>query len=179
MRIISGTRKGLRLKAPKGNGTRPVLDQVKEAIFNILPSPDDLLVLDLYAGTGALGIECLSRGAREAVFVEKNPVCARVLENLMISTFSQSAHLITKPVTTACRLLRKKGRTFDWIFCDPPYDQDLLNPTLALSDFHSLTHPGTRLIIEHSARELPKEGLWKIVDQRHYGQTWISFLKLA
>lgn len=178
MRIISGSLKGHPLKAPKGMNTRPVLDQVKEAIFNILPSPEGLCVLDVFAGTGALGIESLSRGAKEAVFIEKESESTRVLlDNLDRSKLGGQAHVIAKPLEPACRLLRKKKRQFDWIFCDPPYDKGLIARALDNPDFLTLAHPETILIIEHSPRERPDSKHWTVNDSRKYGQTLISFLQ--
>lgn len=178
MRIISGSLKGHPLKAPKGMSTRPVLDQVKEAIFNILPSPEGLCILDVFAGTGALGIEALSRGAKEAAFIEKESESTSVLlENLKRCRLNERAHVIAKPLEPACRLLRKKKRQFDWIFCDPPYDKGLIARALDNPDFLTLAHSETILIIEHSPRERPDSEHWTATNTRRYGQTYISFLR--
>lgn len=181
MRVISGKLGSRPLKSPKGAATRPVLDQVKEAIFNILPSPEGVTVLDLFAGTGALGIEALSRGGTEAVFVESDPACSKILlQNLFDLGIADVAYVIAKPAAIACRLLRKKERHFDWIFCDPPYDRNLLALTLHSPDLLALTRPDTILIVEHSPREpFPENGLWTVHDRRHYGQTVITFARRA
>lgn len=178
MRVISGNLKGRTLKCPKGNATRPVLDQVKEAIFNILPAPNGLAVLDLFAGTGALGIEAMSRGAGRAVFVESQTACATVLlQNLKNCGLLNNVHVLKRSYTLACRMLRKKKLCFDWIFCDPPYDQGLIAASLENTDLLALARADSILIMEHSPREMPANPCWTEIDRRQYGQTLVSFLK--
>lgn len=124
MRVIGGTAKRLQLKTLDGIETRPTTDRIKETLFNMInPYIYDCNFLDLFAGSGGIGIEALSRGAREAVFVEKNPkamVCIK--DNLKFTNLSQKARTMTGDVMTALRKLEGEIK-FDYIFMDPPYDQ--------------------------------------------------------
>ncbi len=178
MRIVAGQYKGLVLKSPKGEGTRPVTNRVKESLFNILGPLDGESVLDLFAGSGALGIEALSRGANRAVFVEKNRAAADLIaENLSRLKPPASAQVLAMPALSACRVLQKRGASFDLIFCDPPYDQNAVNPTLDDAIFISLCAPNALLLVEHSPREHPNSKHWQTRDVREYGQTVVSFLR--
>lgn len=178
MRVISGTLKGRVLKGPKTHDTRPVLDQVKESLFNILPNPEGLRVLDIFAGTGAIGIEALSRGAQNAVFIEKDSRALRVLlENLTACNLLERVHVLHRSSDLALKILKKKKAEYDWIFCDPPYDRDLVNQTISDPNLLALTTPETLLIVEHSPRERPESKFWQSVDMREYGQTRMSFLR--
>ena len=148
MRVITGSARGRRLKTPKDEHVRPTTDQVKEAVFNILrDSVEGRRVLDLFAGTGQLGIEALSRGAKEAVFVDASPASIKLVkENLALCGFeAQVLH------TDALSYLRRCGR-FDLIFLDPPYDSDLYEKTLeSINLFDILTEGG--IIITEARRE--------------------------
>ena len=126
MRVITGTARGRRLKTPEGMDIRPTTDNVKESLFNIIQFDiDGRRVLDLFAGTGQLGIECLSRGAREAVFLDKSPAAVKIVrENLKSCGFSA-----TVLQRDALEYLDGCGR-FDLIFVDPPYDAGLYEPVL-------------------------------------------------
>jgi 16S rRNA (guanine966-N2)-methyltransferase len=179
MRVIAGSAKGRRLKGPRrGDAVRPVLDQVKESIFSILFDVRDLQVLDCYAGTGAIGIEALSRGAAHAVFIEFHPRTARLIaENLAYCKLADRGTILTLPAERALRVLGKRDAAFDLIFVDPPYERGLVNPTLHRICDRGLLRPQARVIIEHHPHEVvhPPTGL-VLRDQRKYGQTHISFL---
>ncbi|GEM_PF-373071 len=161
MRVIAGSVKGLRLKAPSTQKVRPVADKVKGAIFNILGDISGTRVLDLFAGSGSVGIEALSREASFCVFVEADKNIASYLQkNLEHCCLEKKAKLLVQKVSRAIPWLEKKGQTFDLIFVDPPYDKNLLNPTLELLCQHpSLLSPHSLLVIEHSPRELPKQAI--------------------
>ncbi len=121
MRVIAGYLKGRRLKSP--DGIRPVTDLIKEAIFNILQNEDwqNIKVLDLFAGSGSLGIESLSRGARQVLFIDKNPVSKAIIkENLKNTEFNYE--ILTGDVFILLKKLFKKGSKFNIIFSDPPFD---------------------------------------------------------
>jgi 16S rRNA (guanine966-N2)-methyltransferase len=154
MRVITGTAKGHRLKAPKGLGTRPMLDRVKEALFSVLEGygPIRGRVLDLYAGTGALGIECLSRGASWADFVEhKAHVCQIIRENLEHTRLADRARVFQMPVE---RFLRRQGphEKYDIIIMDPPYADPAIEATIcAVHDADLLKDTGL-LVVGHSPR---------------------------
>lgn len=178
MRVIAGKCKGHRLTAPKGSLVRPALDQVKEAIFNILFDVSDKAVLDLFAGSGSIGIEALSRGAAHATFVEHNTAAHRsIIDNLRKCGLEDSATVYRIDVARAIRRLDKCDERFDLIFVDPPYLKDLVNPTLVQLGASKLVHDGSIVIIEHH----PKEPIAKIpgmtlTETRKYGQTLISFV---
>lgn len=179
MRVISGSAKGHRLTAPKGSRIRPALDQVKEAIFNILYDVEGLRVLDLFAGTGSIGIEALSRGAAEAVFVEEwGKAVEHIHKNLEHTKLSARSRVMRQSVAKAIPLLARKGLRFDLIFVDPPYLKGLLNPTLAELGSSPIAPPGALVVVEHHPKEPVEahEGL-ALTDSRKYGQTLISFLE--
>lgn len=179
MRVIAGSAKGLKLYAPNTSKVRPASDKVKGAIFNILGNIEDSKVLDLFAGSGSVGIEALSRGAKDAVFVELDrQIAESIQKNLENCHFSHLAKILRMEVKTALSLLSKKNESFHLIFVDPPYDKNLLNPTLLLVDKLNLLQSGGVLVTEHSPREMPEtQETLEIFDQRQYGQTFISFLR--
>lgn len=154
MRVITGAAKGHRLKAPKGLGTRPMLDRVKEALFSVLEGygPIRGRVLDLYAGTGSLGIECLSRGAAWADFVEqKAHVCQIIRENLEHTRLIDRARVIQMPVG---RFLSKYNahEKYAIIIMDPPYADPAIVATICAVDDSNLLADTGLLIVGHSPR---------------------------
>jgi 16S rRNA (guanine966-N2)-methyltransferase len=179
MRVIAGKAKGRKLTAPATLKVRPATDKVKGAVFNILGEIEGVRVLDLFAGSGSMGIEALSRGALSCCFVESDRRIASFLKkNLAACRLEGVGHVLTMTVAPATRLLSKKKEKFDLIFVDPPYDRRFIDPTLGtLEESDLLTKEGW-IVVEHSPREMPQphERL-EIFDQRRYGQTWISFLK--
>lgn len=128
MRIISGTARGLKLQSLSGSDTRPTLDNVKEAIFSMLfDYVRGARVLDLFAGSGALGIEALSRGAEHADFVDLNPAACKVIkENLTKSRFLDVSKLYTLEAKAYIERAKKDGKKYDLIFLDPPYSLGML-----------------------------------------------------
>lgn len=154
MRVITGTAKGHRLKAPKGFATRPMLDRVKESLFSVLEGygPIRGRVLDLYAGTGSLGIECLSRGAAKADFVEQSShVCRIIRENLEHTKLSEHGRIHCMPVS---RFLHKSGSltNYDIIIMDPPYADPHIEQTIYTIVAKQLGAIGGLLVIGHSPR---------------------------
>jgi 16S rRNA (guanine966-N2)-methyltransferase len=128
VRIIAGTRKGHTIQAPPGRGTRPTSDRVRENVFNILGPVDDAVVLDLYAGSGAMGLEALSRGAAQVVFVEHDPDALRAIEQNLDKLRLRGTVLRQDAVA----VLAGENRKYDLVFVDPPYDMYLdLEPQLA------------------------------------------------
>lgn len=168
MRVVAGEFRGRRLRMPK-RGTRPTADRVREALFSMLGDLDGARVLDLYAGSGALGIEALSRGARTAVFVERDPRAAAVIErNLTELGLDQS--VIGDDVM---RFLDRGEGTFDLVFCDPPYDS---GPRIAgpLSErLPALLAPDARIVTESDKRR-PLELPLPLIRERTYGDTRIA-----
>ncbi|HXD55283.1 MAG TPA: 16S rRNA (guanine(966)-N(2))-methyltransferase RsmD [Solirubrobacteraceae bacterium] len=175
MRVIAGTYGGRRLKAPPGRGTRPTSDRVREAIFSMLGELDGARVLDLFAGTGALGIEALSRGAASAVFVERDGTAARVLaENLgSLGLDPERCQLRRGEALAALRTAAGRGEFYDLIFIDPPYgDAARLGPGLSAL-LAPVLAPGARLVAE-SDRRGPLRLDAPIVTERRYGDTSIT-----
>ncbi|MEZ3436046.1 MAG: 16S rRNA (guanine(966)-N(2))-methyltransferase RsmD [Lachnospiraceae bacterium] len=153
MRVIAGTAKRLILKTVEGIDTRPTTDRIKETLFNILaPELYDCRFLDLFAGSGGIGIEALSRGAGMAVFVEKNPkAMACIRENLMHTKLHDRGVTMQMDVLSALRRLEGE-EAFDFIFMDPPYKSEMERQTLeALGELHLLAEGG--LIITEAAKE--------------------------
>jgi 16S rRNA (guanine(966)-N(2))-methyltransferase RsmD len=132
MRIIAGTARGTRLSAPAGTSTRPTTDRLKENLFNILsPLIADARFLDLFSGSGAIGIEALSRGARIAVFVEQSRKAAQVIkENLTKAKLEDRAEIIVMPVKQAINRLNDSRYSFDIIFMDPPYESNYVDDVI-------------------------------------------------
>ncbi|PIU52934.1 MAG: 16S rRNA (guanine(966)-N(2))-methyltransferase RsmD [Deltaproteobacteria bacterium CG07_land_8_20_14_0_80_60_11] len=182
MRIIAGAFKGRRLAPVKGQ-IRPTAAKVREAVFSILgPAVLGAKVLDLFAGTGALGIEALSRGAAVAVFVEDHPESLRVLHrNLEALGLTDRTTVWPLPVTAALKKLAGRGERFGLAFLDPPYaGGDAAAALSALAEL-SLLLPGTRVVVEHSRREdLPEAcGPLRRLEVRRYGDTQVAFYLVA
>src|SRR5208283_2527120 len=125
MRIISGTYRGLRLRTLKGGNLRPTTDQMRETLFDVLgPSVEGATFLDAYAGTGAVGLEALSRGARDVVFIEHHRAAAQLIrQNLAALEIDCGYDLLTCAVLTGIERLEKQGARFDVVFLDPPYEE--------------------------------------------------------
>ncbi len=181
MRIVSGSAGGLHLKVPKGQRTRPTQERVKEAVFDILVSRFPLYniqVLDLFAGSGSLGIEALSRGARQAVFVEPNPAAGKALaENLRISRLRPSGRIIKATVLRGLRILEADGTQFGGVFLDPPYGQGWVNKTLLALARSPILEKEAWVVAEHGSQERVADSYppLALTDRRHYGTTWVSF----
>ena len=179
MRIIAGQCKGHHLAPLKGGKTRPTQDRVRESIFNILePYGPFLNVADLFAGSGALGLEALSRWGGTALFVEfSRPAVDCLRENIRRLKMETKSRLIQRDLRRGVRFLLKNSPPFDLIFMDPPYGQgwcDMIGS--ALLSLPLLKENGI-LVLEHDLKEpIPeKVGNWGIGDQRRYGQTRVSF----
>ncbi len=149
MRVIAGKARRLPLKTVPGMDTRPTTDRIKETLFNILqPELADCRFLDLFSGSGGIGIEAISRGASEAVFVEKNPkACRCIRENLSFTKLEEHGKLLNMDVFQALRSMEGQS-AFDCIFMDPPYNQDLEKHVLQYLSGSSLADEDTLIIIE-------------------------------
>lgn len=181
MRVISGRCRGMRLRSVPGTATRPTTDRVKESLFNILaPWVPGARVLDLFAGTGALGIEALSRGAQEAVFVEREPRAAAVVRaNLRHTGLESLAEVRLADAVREVQRLARQGRQFDLVFMDPPYGQGLAQAALAALGAAGLVAPDGWVVVEHGVREeMPKraENLAQVRTVR-YGDTVLTFFR--
>jgi len=179
MRIIAGRLRGRKLKAPRGLGTRPVLARVREALFNVLGDVKGLRVLDLYAGTGAIGIEALSRGAESLVLIDSgHRQCRTIHENL--SALGEDAFVIRSDVLKALRKLAADGSIFDFVFADPPYEKGLAQKTIvSVFDGGLLSGSGIMAVTVRHNEELPRgEDKYEIVFDRRYGDTRLVIYKM-
>ena len=151
MRVIAGTARSLPLKSVEGMDTRPTTDRIKETLFNMIQGGlCDCRFLDLFAGSGGIGIEALSRGAAEAIFVEKaKKACACIRENLQFTRLDSRARLMETDVFSALARL-DQGPAFDYIFMDPPYNMDLEKQVLAALSGNSCADRDTVIIVEAS-----------------------------
>ncbi len=180
MRVISGKLRGKKLLSVKGLILRPTSDRVREAIFDILQGQiAERKVLDLFAGTGALGIEALSRGASSAVFVENSPKSLSALRrNLADCRLQEFSSILDEEVTDGIRFLEGRGVIFDLVFLDPPYGKGLARKTLEALSQSPIVTPETLMIAEHSPGEnLDKMPYLEMTDQRKYGGTRVSFFR--
>jgi 16S rRNA (guanine(966)-N(2))-methyltransferase RsmD len=171
MRVIAGTARGRKLVAPPGLATRPITDRAKEAIFNMLIGLGGLAgteVIDLYAGSGSFGIECLSRGARRVTFVEQaRPALSAIEGNLDRLGFADRAQIMALPVARALDTLG----SVDVAFCDPPYAQD---PWPAL-----LPRIQARLLVGHAEQPVELTPEWTELRRRRYGRANIVIARRA
>lgn len=183
MRVIAGKAKGKPLLCLEGDQTRPSSDYFRELLFDCLQFQiQDTEWLDLFAGTGAISVEAISRGVRSSVLVEKDPGAARIIQsNLMTTGVFPQARMLTESVETALLRLASEGRAFDFIFMDPPYNhgfEDLVLSTLPLS----LLKEDGRLIIESDAKTVFSEAAlkgWQIYKEKKTRRTKMTFLRRA
>ncbi|MFP4158315.1 MAG: 16S rRNA (guanine(966)-N(2))-methyltransferase RsmD [Desulfobacterales bacterium] len=180
MQIIGGEFKGRKLFTPPGVKTRPTSGKVREAVFNICASMvHGARVADLFAGTGAMGIEALSRGARHAVFVEADRETARLIErNLSACGAQDRAAVLCLDLLRGPQALAGLGSAFDLVFMDPPYNSEALSPALENLLKSGALAPGATVVIEHQPSEpVPPEmaGL-EVFDSRRYGKTLVTLM---
>ena len=176
MRIISGKFKKRKLFSVEGNSTRPTTDAVKESIFSILQDCEDLEVLDLYAGSGSLGFEALSRGAKHVEFVDfaQNAIGA-MKQNIEKLSCGDLCHINRKKVSA---FISKTEKKFDLIFVDPPYNKNLIMPTITAIFENDLLKMEGELVVEHYKFEKISEELQEqVVLYKDYGSTCITILK--
>lgn len=182
MRIIAGKARGCRLFLPKGIAIRPTTDRVREALFNILANRiQDMAFLDLYAGSGSVGLEALSRGASLVVFVDNNPRSISVLmKNVEKSRFPQEKIVVQRgDVLQVLKKLNKEAARFDIVFMDPPYASGHVEPTLSVLGNTSLLKPDGLVVVEHGATEEVPRNVSNLgfESERKYGDTVLSFYK--
>ena len=172
MRVVAGTHGGRRLTAPRGDATRPTSDRVREALFSVLgESVRGARVLDLFAGSGALGIEALSRGAAEATFVDSAPAAIRVIR-ANLEALGIDAEVIRADAFAASRTARAAARQYDLVFLDPPYRlAGRLAPGLTEAVGGMLAPGG--LVVSESDRREPLALEIPLRDERRYGDTLI------
>ena len=173
MRIIAGSRKGHTIHAPKGHDTRPTADRVREAAFNLIGPVDGATVLDLFAGSGAMGLEALSRGAERAVFVESDAAAARAIERNLEKLRLTGARIVRQDARTALAAESSARRTYDLVLVDPPYEEwprleGVLAPYLA-----GVLAPDGLLVVETAARVEPDLPL-VLRTSRRYGSARLT-----
>ncbi|MDD4842746.1 MAG: 16S rRNA (guanine(966)-N(2))-methyltransferase RsmD [Anaerotignum sp.] len=181
MRVISGAAKGRKLQTIDGLSTRPTTDRIKETLFNIISFDlPESRFLDLFSGSGAIGIEALSRGAKEAIFVDHNPQCQQVIrENLMHTKLDKQGRVIGLEVPNALAQLAKEKAEFDIIFLDPPYEAGLTEPTLLEIVKGGLLNKDGYIIVERSA-QVPLASIpgFRVLREKEYRTTIMTFLCL-
>ena len=179
MRIIAGEMRSRTILAPKGSDTRPTLDRTRESLFNILAAEcPESRVLDLYAGSGALALEALSRGAASAVLCDCSREAARVIrQNIESLGVSDRARFLQMQDVQAVQLLGREKARFDLVFLDPPYRLSTV-PACQAMDQARILDDNALVVIEHAAQSIPDPGLaYTLADRRKYRDTIISFFR--
>lgn len=189
MRVIAGSAKGIFLNSVKGEKTRPILDRIKESLFNILSGVvPESRVIDLYAGTGAIGIEALSRGAKSCIFVEKERSAVQVIrENLEATRLQDRAQVLHYDVLEVAGYLERNMIKVDLVFAAPPYplieQRPYMNKLLTLLSLFYGNHivaPDGIIVLQHKTKkfDIPLQaGYLDVFDTRIYGDTQLSFFK--
>ena len=174
MRVIAGRFGGRRLSAPRGARTRPTADRVREALFSVLGDLEGARVLDLFAGSGALGLEALSRGAAAATFVDSAPAALRALrDNLSaLEIGAEAAEVRRADARAFLRSARKAGRQYDLVFLDPPYRRAAALARELERDLPAVLSPGARVAVE-TGSQAPLGLSLPLLDERRYGDTLI------
>lgn len=182
MRIIGGKARGRILQFPPAAKERPTSDFLREALFNLLGPLEGKSFLDLFAGSGSVGIEAASRGAKEIVFIEKDREIAVVArKNIVTCNFDKNCRIIAKDISAGLGDLFKNEYEFDVVFADPPYSRGLVEKTIKLLKENPVFTEETVLVIQHSTREDVKPHLDEktiLKDQRRYGDNALTFLKM-
>ena len=174
MRIISGQARGLNLASPEGNGTRPTLDRVREAIFSMLfDRTHGAKVLDLFAGSGAMGLEAVSRGAAEADFVDIDPSSCRCVEKNIEKTRFSNCRVFN---TDFQRFLENCNKKYDLVFLDPPYESQYYSKALELLKKRNLLQDGAMIVAECSISHVLDCQGFEVYRQRKYGKVNVYLL---
>lgn len=178
MRVIAGSSKGMILKSPKGLETRPTTDRVKESIFSMIHSYIvDSIGLDLFAGTGALGIEALSRGAEKVYFVDSNKNSIKVVEeNIAYTGFKQESIVLFRQAQRAISEFSSNKNKFDVIFMDPPYLKGFIVPCINFIDTGEILNNEGIIVVEHDIKDLLPDYIGRLIKikDKKYGNTRIT-----
>lgn len=183
MRIVGGIYKSRQIDMPKGVDIRPTQDKVREAVFNILGDVGGKTVLELFAGSGAFGIEAISRGAKSVTFVDNNFRCVRTIRSNLetLGIDSSKYNIIKTDALTAPSRLAADGRSFDIVFLDPPYYRDMARKCLIKIDYYDILSPVALVLVEHfkkDALDAQLKGLL-FLEERRYGDTLITIFRSA
>ena len=182
MRIISGTARGRTLVAPAGMNTRPTQDYVRESLFNIIRwDVQDARVLDLFAGTGALSLEALSRGAEHAVLIDMDrAACDAIKKNMEATRLGERCRLIARDYRQAMDQLAREGERFDIVFIDPPYRMENTGEMCEALYDKGLLSDQFLILVEHKRGMAPLlDQRFEAFDLRKYGETEVTFLRSA
>jgi 16S rRNA (guanine966-N2)-methyltransferase len=167
VRIVAGSRKGARIFAPRGADTRPTADRVREAAFNLIGPVEDMAVIDLFAGSGAMGIEALSRGALRAVFVESDRTASKAIERNLEKLRLTGAAVVRMDAMTALAAEAAAGRRYDLVLVDPPYEMFSSVQTGLARYLPAVLEPGALVVVETAAPEEPELPLPKRTSRRY------------
>ncbi|MGL5615673.1 MAG: 16S rRNA (guanine(966)-N(2))-methyltransferase RsmD [Sarcina sp.] len=182
MRIISGKARGRKILSPATMETRPTLDRIKEAMFSMIQGYiPDAVVIDVFSGTGSLGLEAASRGAKECYLVDKSPVTYPILrQNVENLKFEDVCTTLNMDAYMALKSLAAKGKVFDLIFIDPPYLKDLIPEAMKIIDQNKMLHPEGLIVTKIDTSEDIYEGSEniKLTRSKKYGNTTVCFYKL-
>jgi 16S rRNA (guanine(966)-N(2))-methyltransferase RsmD len=178
LHVLTGKAKGRKLKVPKGKSVRPITARIKKTIFDTLGDITGLKVLDLFAGSGSLGIEALSRDAARVTFVEKDPLVCKVLkENLTLCGFFDRAALICSHYRSALKKLKKSGQKFNLVFIDPPYiSYERMEVSDFIDDVSELLENDGLIVIEHNYKIEDSLGRFNRIT-KPFGGTQLSFFR--
>ncbi|MEA2021153.1 MAG: 16S rRNA (guanine(966)-N(2))-methyltransferase RsmD [Candidatus Caldatribacteriota bacterium] len=183
MKIVAGKNKGNKLKYLKDVSVRPTSHKVREALFDVIkPYIDGAVLLDLFAGVGAIGIEALSRGAKKVIFIDNNIKCVKIIKkNLEITRNIKFGLVFKKEYLSGLKLLEKKKYLFDCIFMDPPYNKGLVNVVLSEISKLSILKKDGIVIVQHHKEELIDRNLdkLKLVKQKKYSESLLSFIRMS
>ncbi len=181
MRITGGESKGRIFNFPSRSNSRPTSDFLREALFNLLGSVEEQYFLDLFSGSGSVGLEALSRKACKVVFVEKNKTLAGIIhKNVSSLGYQEKSLIMPSDMQTALKDLYGKQYKFGVIFSDPPYHQGQIIETLRQLKQYPVLEPDGMIVLQHSSRETPAElpdGMF-LTDQRKYGENFLTFVRM-
>ncbi|MHB8155333.1 MAG: 16S rRNA (guanine(966)-N(2))-methyltransferase RsmD [Candidatus Omnitrophota bacterium] len=177
MRITTGKYRNRKLHMPKG--IRPTQDKVRKAIFDILGDISGLIFLELFAGSGAVGFEALSRGIAELTLVECNPDSVLAIKRNIALLKAPACKLYYLEAEKAVKLMGLDKKSFDIIFIDPPYLKDMAKKILQTLEAYDILSPNGLIVVQHSKLEpLPKDGLkFSLIKEAKYGDTWLSIFR--
>lgn len=179
MRVVSGKLRGMKLNTIDGDSTRPTRDIVKEALFSILMNDiEESVFLDLFSGSGAIGIEAISRGAKEAIMIDLNPACVKIIkENVKKAKIEENVKVYNADYKMALKKLQ--GQKIDIAYIDPPYNREMgVDAVERISDYDLLSDEGTIIIETDSNEEIPTEiGKYEKYNYKRYGRNILSFYR--
>lgn len=180
MRIIAGKCRGIKLKCPLGKNVRPTKDRIKESLFDMIQFEiENAKILDLFSGSGALGLEALSRGADSVIFVDSSGTSVSCIKENIKNTRLTGAEILEITAEKAVSIL--KGSEFDIIFMDPPYLKGLIIPVLEKIYENNLLKEDGMIVVEHDANDILDNQLYGFVcvKEKKYGRTLLTYYKLA